>query len=835
MQNLTKILSSRYGKDVRQAIHDSIHDCYEDGKAGSTDLIAREQIANLVSENNPTEGNSELQDIRVGHDGATYTSAGEAVRQQIGSLSEDISMTYAGVYEPGGKNCIPKVYKNFWHNTLNGKMEKNEYTGTYYTTPIIKVDPNGMYVCNVDVISYCLYDSLLNFKSAITDNTPKNNKITIPSNIEYIALNFNKNYIHDPEYVQLEKGESSTSYEPFYRTNTLAPEIVKNEHISPNAVDYNKQTLIVKKIGLNLYNENTMFIEKGAWLYAYSSTNITHEKNNYTVDYSIIEIPVDDSNDSLTISSIDERSISAIRTWYMVGADKNVPITGTVASTVNMNISGGATLDIPKGASLLRLSIIYFDSHNPDNKLMVNYGREKKQYTEYSEDIYVLNTPILTENVVKNIVSDLLATITPQTEPDILVLPNKIDAVVGDTLEIFKKGLLNVYNDTEYDLLIKFNDGMNRGASYNRKYVLTPCENDIGKKTMTVSVLNNFGNVISEKSLTLNIVNTPISPDTKKVILCMGDSLTVDGIWPLELKRRLTHSGGDPKGLGLSNIEFIGSKEYGDVKFEGYGGWTFTSYLTKNESDEFMNVFGNFDKTESDQHSIYKDNNEIQWKLETIESNKIKIIRVSGYGTLPADGTLKWVSGGDNHDDILYTSSEKAAGNPFWNEEKNANDFILYANNMGVEAIDYVYILLGWNSTADEEEVYKNNTRQFIDGILDVYPNCKITLMGLEVPSRDGIGKNYGISEYFQYWKLLQFVWNQQSWYQDIEKEYIGKVEYMNISAQFDTEYNMQYTQEKANIRTDQTIYQQINGVHPATIGYDQIADAVFRNISTKL
>ena len=69
MQNLAKILSSRYGKDVRQAIHDSIHDCYEDGKAGSTDLIAREQIANLVSENNPTEGNSELQDIRVGHDG----------------------------------------------------------------------------------------------------------------------------------------------------------------------------------------------------------------------------------------------------------------------------------------------------------------------------------------------------------------------------------------------------------------------------------------------------------------------------------------------------------------------------------------------------------------------------------------------------------------------------------------------------------------------------------------------------------------------------------------------------------------------------------------------
>lgn len=41
---LEKILSARYGKDVRQSIHDAIHQCYEDGKAGSVDLTAREEI-----------------------------------------------------------------------------------------------------------------------------------------------------------------------------------------------------------------------------------------------------------------------------------------------------------------------------------------------------------------------------------------------------------------------------------------------------------------------------------------------------------------------------------------------------------------------------------------------------------------------------------------------------------------------------------------------------------------------------------------------------------------------------------------------------------------------
>lgn len=97
-QNLAFILSSRYGKDVRQAIHDAIHDCYEDGKAGAVDLTAREQIqkkyntlaeqiANIVA-NSPTgsDKDSELVDVRVGSSGHTYTSAGLAVRSQISSI-----------------------------------------------------------------------------------------------------------------------------------------------------------------------------------------------------------------------------------------------------------------------------------------------------------------------------------------------------------------------------------------------------------------------------------------------------------------------------------------------------------------------------------------------------------------------------------------------------------------------------------------------------------------------------------------------------------------------------------------------------------------------------
>lgn len=105
---LSKILSARYGKDVRQSIHDGIRKCYDDGKAGSVDLYAREQIDKKASQEDleferaridgllkipegPTTADAALYDINIGYDGKDWGSPGNAVRGQVSQLSTDIA------------------------------------------------------------------------------------------------------------------------------------------------------------------------------------------------------------------------------------------------------------------------------------------------------------------------------------------------------------------------------------------------------------------------------------------------------------------------------------------------------------------------------------------------------------------------------------------------------------------------------------------------------------------------------------------------------------------------------------------------------------------------
>ena len=405
-------------------------------------------------------------------------------------------------------------------------------------------------------------------------------------------------------------------------------------------------------------------------------------------------------------------------------------------------------------------------------------------------------------------------------------LPEKYDLAVGDTFELFWKGIILTNDINQYNIKAT----CSIGNCFKNKYMVTPTA--VGNYSLKISVYNDGGELLKSAETSLVVSETATSPDSIKNILCVGDSLLSNGQWAYEACRRFTATNGSPTGLGLSNISFIGSRMFNNVGYEGYGGWTFDSYNTANVLSSYVWITTVHTKTEDDQHSLYRDANGAIWKIETIETGKLKMIRTSGSSDMPSSGTLTYVSGGTDTSNIVFTASELAAGNPFWNETTETVDFKAYATKFGASTIDYCCVLLGWNSSTWTEEKTKISVKTFINNLLADFPDCKITLLGLEIPSLDGCGVNYGCS--WNWFEKAKYVFDLNDWYAEIAEEY-DNVNFVNIAGQFDTENNMITGTRQVNVRNTKTETYQTNGVHPDTSGYNQIADAVFRRLNSIL
>ena len=191
----------------------------------------------------------------------------------------------------------------------------------------------------------------------------------------------------------------------------------------------------------------------------------------------------------------------------------------------------------------------------------------------------------------------------------------------------------------------------------------------------------------------------PVAPKKKMNILCFGDSITFNGVWPYEGYRRFTKVGGEPAGLGFADtLNLVGTCQKEEVGYEGYGGWQWRHFV-KNEavsttSSVWIEVEShNLD--ENDQHSTWKSNN-LQWVLESIEEKKLKFKRGPGnYSCLPTIGEVFTnVDGGIHKDYIKVSKYYFEKGNPFYDEEIDGPNFKKYCLDNNFEGIDYLYVLL---------------------------------------------------------------------------------------------------------------------------------------------
>lgn len=426
-----------------------------------------------------------------------------------------------------------------------------------------------------------------------------------------------------------------------------------------------------------------------------------------------------------------------------------------------------------------------------------------------------------------------------------IILPDKWQAVAGDTLQLFYRGMIE--HPFPYVYNIEFLCDM--GKNTPRYFEVTPTAEQAGLHPVTLNLRDCHDNIVASASSVIEVYPSHVSPCKNKNILCVGDSLTSGGIWCDELNRRLTETDGTPKGDGLENITFIGTKKRGKTGFEGYGGWTWESYLIPPPiiANEMM-IYSNHNKSDNDQHSLWKDENGGIWKLETILEGKIKLIRQQPFADIiPKSGTLHHMSNAVNSEPIVYTDAQSTVRNPFWDTESGKVSFKSYCERNGFEGIDIMCTLLTWNGGGCYlEEGGKDRINRQVElaekflRIFHVeYPEAKVLMMGIQLPSLNGgCGASYGagigpMSNYANSYALCRYVMEMNIAYQALAnlEEFSGYVEFVNISAQFDSENNMPEADKPVNLRNTKTEKVGTNGVHPTTEGYYQIADAVYRSI----
>ncbi len=473
----------------------------------------------------------------------------------------------------------------------------------------------------------------------------------------------------------------------------------------------------------------------------------------------------------------------------------------------------------------------YFINGNITESVKGNLVTDGDSYRFIYFKLYssLVTNVFLTDEQISNIASRIDI---PSETVDIS-LPDKIYAIVGDTLQLFFRGIIKAVDPYKYNIVVS----CSKGKQYPRYFEYTPTTQDVGQTNFTITIKDNNRNVISTKQCLLITKNTVASPSKTINVACFGDSLTSDGTWCKEVHRRLVESDGSPIGKGLTNIQFVGSRKNGTTGYFGVGGWSWGSYTTQGNPAYRFQVSGVSSLVVG---AVYTNNGNTFTIMEVNVTDGLGNILCSVSSLTPAptnSGTLTKSSGaGDST--ITFISYSQDTQNPLWDYNANKMTFIPYANSVADGHIDVVYTLLSWNGQTPGKENFSDviaKIKIFADTLHSEFPNAKLKIMGIQIPSvNGGMGANYGATgtSYADGYGMVVTALNQNKAYQDFANSdgYKDFVEFVNISAEFDTEYNMPYTENNVNTRSLVKEKRGTNGVHPSKEGYYQIADTVFRN-----
>lgn len=138
----------------------------------SADSNLQSQINQIVAPSGEAPSAAEVQNARIGADGVTYDTLGNAIRTQITNVNGSLTINY-DLYSKSSDNLLSTDYM-IYNGALDadtGRFIPNQSDG-YYATPFIRIKKNDkifyyLKSANPHVAVVALYDNNMNYQNAI--------------------------------------------------------------------------------------------------------------------------------------------------------------------------------------------------------------------------------------------------------------------------------------------------------------------------------------------------------------------------------------------------------------------------------------------------------------------------------------------------------------------------------------------------------------------------------------------------------------------------------------------------------------------------------------------
>ena len=485
---------------------------------------------------------SEVADIRVGEDGTTYASAGEAVRGQVSDLKSEIT-----------HKMVLVVPNNKWNPNaeVEGYITANGNAGVYsgYThmsapIPVEEGDVVRFYaISNSDTFTtwgarwLCAYNS----SKVAVESAGKNSDTsvyTVPSGIAYINPTCGTNNHGIMVTINYEPSVFETYVNPYYVAGDgFVPTLDIDE-------DTNFDSVYLDWSMVNRLDPSECTV--GKMIYKDGSV---HDTSDYCVtDYMPIR-----SGETLKVFYKNSLDVRNIRLVCAYDADKNV----IESAGTNTEVSSYTqSVDV----AYVRFTIVYRSDTpdmQPNNYMCVATATPSKA-------VPFGNEPVFKEKYIPDInPSDLH-----------VYLPSEIPVGIGRTIELYNE--LVCLEADKYHL----HYSCSVGVQYARKFSITGTT--AGTHTLTLQIFNDDMEIVWSGQSTVKVVSNSIASELK--VLPIGDSLTNLKPWLSEVQT-----------LSNSKIKYIGTRGRSDqtIRCEGRSGMTASDYNGQFDYDFDSNYQGN--------------------------------------------------------------------------------------------------------------------------------------------------------------------------------------------------------------------------------------------------